>query len=84
MLKHCVLLLAHVKKQLVKSALQDVFSLGWYLALVGLGGSALWLNMVPLAAPAEVEGVWPVAMGAKPVVHLILSLLVVMVEEQRC
>ena len=84
MLKHCVLLLAHVKKQLVKSALQDVFSLGWYLALVGLGGSALWLNMVPLAAPAEVEGVWPAAMGAKPVVHLILSLLVVMVEEQLC
>ena len=84
MLKHCVLVLAHVKKQLAKSALQDVFSLGWYLALVGLGGSALWLNMGLLVAPTEVEGVWPVAVGAKPKVHLILALLVVNVEEQLC
>ena len=82
MLKHCVLLLTYVKKQLVKSALQHVFSLGWYLAFVGLGGSALWLNMGLLVAPTEVEGVWPVAVGAEPVVHLILALLVVTVEEQ--
>ena len=84
MLKHCVLLLTYVKKHLVKSALQHVFSLGWYLALVGLGGSALWLNMGLLVAPTEVEGVWPVAVGAKPKVHLILALLVVNVEEQLC
>ena len=84
MLKHCMLLLTYVKKQLVKPALQHVFSLGWYLALVGLGGSALWLNMWLLVAPTEVEGVWPVAVGAKPVVHLILPLLVAMVEEQLC
>ena len=57
---------------------------GWYLAFVGLGGSALWLNIRLLVAPTEVEGVWPVAVGAKPVVHLILALLLVTVEEQLC